>query len=311
MSTAIIIPAFNEGKTIKKVILDFYNFDDDLQIYVIDNNSSDNTRKLTEEAFLETGCKGKLLVEPRQGKAIAVKKAFSEIDADVYVMIDADDTYSVKDLEALAMPVKDGVADMVVGDRLSKGYYKKENSRPFHTLGNTLVKRLINFFFNARLSDVLSGYRCFSKKFVKNYPIICEGFALETDMTLHALDKGFAIKEVPIQYKDRPEGSESKLNTFQDGFLVLHTIFKILKNYRPLYFFGAWGTAFFVVGLIAGSYPIIEYIQSQYVNRVPLAILATGLMICSIVSFAIGLILQSNVENHKFMYRLQLLHWKS
>ena len=310
MTIAVIIPAFNEEFTIAKVVKDFYACDNTFEIYVVDNNSSDNTKEQVESVFKEVGCKGSCLFEPRQGKAAAVKKAFNEVDADIYVMVDADDTYSVEDIQSLIKPVQSGQADMVVGDRICKGDYKRENKRRFHSWGNTLVKRLINFFFKAGLSDILSGYRCFSKRFVKNYPIMCDGFALETDMTLHALDKGFVVKEVPIHYQDRPEGSESKLNTFQDGMLVLSTIFKILKNYRPLYFFGLWALIFLIMGLAAGSFPVFEYITERYIHRVPLAILATGLMIFSIISFAIGLILQCHVENHRFMYALQLLKWK-
>jgi len=309
MTIAIIIPAFNEELTIEQVITDFYKFDSSFEIYVIDNNSSDGTRKIAIEVYDKLQCKGKILIEKRQGKALAVKQAFSKIDADFYVMIDADSTYSVEDLSNLMQPILDGRADMVVGNRHYDKRYQRENTRLFHNFGNSLVRLLINFFFNANLSDILSGYRCFSKKFVKNYPILCDGFALETDLTLHALDKGFSITEIPIQYKDRPSGSESKLNTFQDGFIVLSLIFKILKNYKPFYFFGLWSLVFFCLGIIFGSFPIFEYFNNQYISRVPLAILATGLMIFSIISFAIGLILQSNVENHRFMYALKLLHW--
>lgn len=310
MTTAIIIPAFNEELTIERVMTEFYEFDNSLEIYAVDNNSDDDTPRIILETYKKLKCKGKLLTEKRQGKSLAVKKAFLEVDADYYVMVDGDLTYSVEDLPRLMEPVCLETADMVVGNRHHDGGYKKENKRPFHNFGNVLVRILINFFFRTDLNDILSGYRCFSKRFVKNYPIMCGGFALETDLTLHALDKGFIVEEIPIHYKDRPEGSESKLNTIQDGIGVLYTIFKIFKNYKPFYFFGFWSLLFFLCGLFAGSFPIMEYVANQYIYRVPLAVLATGLMIFSIISFAIGLILESNVENHRFMYALQLLNWK-
>lgn len=311
MKIALVIPAYNEELTIREVITEFYRHNADLEIYVVDNNSSDHTSSIALETYKELQCKGKLLFEPSPGKSAAVRKAFTEVDADIYVMVDADCTYPASDLDKLLQPIKDGEADMVVGDRHSEGHYKGENKRPFHNFGNNLVRDTINFFFKSELKDILSGYRVFTKSFVKNYPIMCSGFELETELTLHTVDKRFRIVEVPVAYLDRPEGSVSKLNTYFDGLRVIKTIFNIFRHYRPIAFFSAVALLFFFMGLVSGLLPIVEYIQTQYVSRVPLAILASGLMIISLLTFSIGLILDGIVTNHRFMYELKLIEWKS
>lgn len=237
MKTAIILPAYNEELVIEQVILDFYKQMPDAEIYVIDNNSKDNTNKIAKSVMEKHNIKGSVLFVKEQGKANAVRYAFQHIDADVYVMVDADLTYPAYHLPDLIAPIANGQADMVVGDRHATGAYKKENKRGFHNFGNWLVKYLIKKLFRSDLNDIMSGYRAFSKRFVKLYPILSAGFELETEMSIHALDKRYSVVEIPVDYKDRIEGSYSKLSTFKDGAKVLKTIFSIFENYRPLQFF--------------------------------------------------------------------------
>ena len=305
MKTAIILPAYNEELTIEKTILDFHQHSPDSRIYVIDNNSSDKTNETANRVIKENNIKGEVIFVKRQGKANAMNTAFSRINADIYVMADADNTYFGHDLEKLLPPVSSGEYDLVVGNRFTDSGYEKENKRMFHNFGNNLVRRIINLLFNADLKDIMSGYRVLSKNFVKNYPIMCEGFEIETEMTLHCLDKRFNIIEIPITYKDRIEGSFSKLNTFKDGFRVLKTIFNIFKDYRPLLFFSTLSVIFFIGGLLLGIDPVMEFIEFQYVYKVPSAILATGMMIFSLLFFAIGLILDTIVRYEKFNFEMR------
>ena len=302
---AIILPAYNEELTIEKTIVDFHRHSPDAEIYIIDNNSSDNTNSIAKKVIEEKHIAGKVIFVKRQGKANAMKAAFNKIDADIYVMADADHTYFADDLKRLLPPVMSGEYDLVVGNRFTVSGYEKENKRMFHNFGNNLVKRLINLLFKADLVDIMSGYRVLSKNFVRNYPVMCEGFEIETEMTLHCLDKRFNIIELPITYKDRVEGSFSKLNTFKDGFRVLKTIFNIFKDYRPLLFFSILSILFFVGGVLLGIDPVMEFIEYQYVYKVPSAILATGLMIFSLLFFAIGLILDTIVRYEKFNFELR------
>lgn len=217
---ALLIPCFNEEKTIKKVIMDFIAELPELEIYVYNNNSTDNTCNILNNL------KDKIIVrnEYNQGKGNVVRTMFSEVEADIYVMVDGDDTYSAKDIKKLIEPIKNGTADMVVGDRITGGTYRKENRRKFHKFGNYLVIKIVNILFNNKLKDIMSGYRAFNKKFIKNIQIQSSGFEVETEMTLKALERKFVIKELPISYKERKEGSVSKLNTFKDGMRVLKTI---------------------------------------------------------------------------------------
>lgn len=305
MKTAIILPAYNEELTIEKTIIDFHQHSPDALIYVIDNNSSDNTNKIAKAVINENNINGEVIFVKRQGKANAMNTAFSRINADVYVMADADYTYFGHDLEKLLPPVASGEYDLVVGNRFTDAGYEKENKRMFHNFGNNLVRRIINLLFNADLKDIMSGYRVLSRNFVKNYPIMCEGFEIETEMTLHCLDKRFNIIEIPITYKDRMEGSFSKLNTFKDGFRVLKTIFNIFKDYRPLLFFSTLSVIFFIGGILLGIDPVMEFIEFQYVYKVPSAILATGMMIFSLLFFAIGLILDTIVRYEKFNFEMR------
>ncbi len=249
---AIILPAYNEEATIEKTILGFAQALPEASIIVVDNNSKDRTRDLaaaTLDSLPETTTR--VIAEPRQGKGNAVRRAFHEVDADVYLLSDADLTYPPERARELIQPILDGRADMVVGDRHTGGHYARENSRSFHELGNRLVQGLVNLLFDAKLADVMSGYRAFSRCFIKNYPILVEGFQIETEMTLHALYRRFRVLELPIAYKERPPGSVSKLNTIADGAKVLFAIAQILRFYRPLYFFAALATLFALSGILA------------------------------------------------------------
>ena len=301
---AVLVPCYNEALTIAQVIRDFRAELPEAVIYVYDNNSSDDTARIAE---LESTI---VRFEPRQGKGNVVRSMFKDIDADVYVMVDGDATYPAKQARQLIEPILEGSADMVVGDRLSNNSYFKKNDRRFHSFGNRLVRSLINRIFRTKLKDIMSGYRAFSREFVKNFPVMSEGFEIETEMTLHALAKRFRITEIPIDYKNRPEGSHSKLNTISDGRKVINTIFSIYKNYRPLRFFTVISLVLLILGLWAGSGPIIDYIDERYVHRVPLAILATGLVLCSFISMAIGLILNTINHYHQQEYELQLIRYR-
>ena len=311
MKVALIIPAFNEELTIRDVIKRFHNIYPELYIYIVDNNSNDSTNKYSKEILNKLECKGGVIFEKKQGKGNALRKAFMEIDADIYAIVDADLTYSEKDFNSLMDPVINDECDMCVGNRHAKGIYSKINIRRFHNFGNNFVKSLVNLFFKSKLNDIMSGYRVFNKKFVKNFPILSEGFEIETEMTLHALDKKFRIKEVPISYKERPEGSISKLNTINDGFKVIKTIFIIFKDYKPFIFFSILSILLFVFGLWIGIPVVIEFIKTRFITKVPSAILASGLMIISILFFTVGCILDSVIKLHRYNYELQLLHFET
>lgn len=304
---AIILPAFNEAKTIKETILDFYNELPHAHIVVIDNNSQDNTSIIAQEVFSQYNINGTLLHEKRQGKGNAIRYAFRVIEADIYVMADADMTYPATQVHQLIDAVEHKHADMVIGDRHSHGVYEKQNKRPFHNFGNHLVKTMVNKLFSANISDIMSGYRAFSRRFVKNYPILVEGFELETDMTLHALDKRFAIIEIPISYKDRPQGSISKLDTFTDGQKVIRTIIRIFRHYHPLVFFSFLAILFALLSLISAIPVFNDWFTHQYIYHVPLAILATGLGLISIILFSLGITLDSISHQHKVDYEQKVI----
>lgn len=306
MEIAIIIPAYNEEVTIAEVIRRFHSELPDASIYVVNNKSSDETGEIAAKTLDFLGCKGRVIFENRIGKGNAVRRAFREIEADYYVLVDADLTYHQTDLKKLMQPVLDNYCDMCVGDRLSKNKYKRINTRKFHGFGNSIVRRIINFLFKSKIKDVMSGYRVFNRFFVKNFPLLSEGFEIETEMTLHALDKKFRILEIPIEFQERPKGSHSKLNTFRDGYRVIKTILWIFKDYKPGSFFGFWSTIFVLAGIGTGFPVLLEYIEKQWIYRVPLAILATGLMIFAIISLAIALILDTVSKVHKWNYSLRL-----
>ena len=307
MKTAIILPAYNEAQTIGETIRSFHSACPDAELWVINNNSSDDTGDIANNMLSELGANGGVIVEPRQGKGNAVRRAFHEIDADVYVMADADLTYPADRINELIEPIINGKADMVVGDRHSTGHYQQENKRPLHNFGNWLVQSLVNRLFRAKLVDIMTGYRAFNRLFVKNYPILVEGFEIETDMTLHALDKKFRIVEVPVEYKDRPEGSFSKLNTLSDGYKVIFTIVRILRHYRPFMFFGGTGILLALIGIFTAIPVFSDWMRDGYIYHVPLAILATGIEIVALQLVAIGLVLDSIAEQDKRNFERELL----
>lgn len=302
---AVLIPCYNEEITIRKVIEDFKRELPEADIYVYNNNSKDKTYEIA------MSCGATVRNEYNQGKGNVVRRMFREIDADIYVMVDADDTYPAEFVHKLIEPIKNETADMVVGDRLSNGTYKKENKRKFHNFGNNLVKKAINTAFKANLNDIMSGYRAFNKFFVKNFPVLSSKFEIETEMTLHALDKKFIVKEIPIEYRDRPEGSISKLNTVNDGLKVIKTIVKMYKDFKPRKFFWYIGFIIMLVGLIVGIPVIMEYIQFKYVYKVPSAILATGLEILAIIVLQCGAILDTIVKQHRENYELHLINYEA
>lgn len=306
----VVLPAYNEEKTISATIEDFCQHLPEADIWVINNRSTDTTESIARDTLARLECRGGVINELRPGKGNAVRRAFIDIDADIYVLADADMTYPAVQARNLIVPVLAGAADMVVGDRHSAGHYAAENKRALHGFGNRLVRNLVNKLFRANLADIMSGYRVFNRRFVKNYPILVEGFEIETDMTLHALDKRFRIVEIPVEYRDRPAGSFSKLNTIRDGARVLSTIGNILRYYRPLVFFGGAAMMFAVLGLIAGIPVIDDWVRDRYIHHVPLAILATGLEIVAIVFAAIGLILDSIVHQDKRNFELGLLGYR-
>ncbi len=248
-----------------------------------------------------------MINEGRPGKGNAVRRAFLDIDAEIYILADADLTYPASHAHELMAPILAGEADMVVGDRHSSGHYAAENKRALHGFGNRLVRDLVNKLFRANLADIMSGYRVLNRKFVKSYPILVEGFEIETDMTLHALDKRFRIVEIPVDYRDRPAGSFSKLNTLRDGVRVLNTIGNILRYYRPLVFFGGAAILLALLGLLAGIPVIDEWIRERYISHVPLAILASGLGVVAVVLAAIGLILDSITHQDKRNFERDML----
>lgn len=304
MKTAVLIPCYNEELTIEKVIKDFKKELPDAEVYVYDNNSKDKTVEIAQK-------NGAILKhEYKQGKGNVVRSMFYDIDADIYVMVDGDDTYPAEFVHQLIQPVVDGQADMCIGDRLSNGTYQKENKRPFHEFGNNLVKKAINILFKTDLKDIMTGYRVFNKKFVKNMPVMTPKFEIETEMSLYALDKGFVIKEIPIIYRDRPEGSESKLNTVSDGIKVVKTIIKMYKDYMPLKFFTIIALIMFLLGLLIGLPVIIEFAKTRYITKVPSAVLATGLMILSVIIAQCGVTLDTVVKINKENYQLNLLKYK-
>lgn len=295
---AVIVPCYNEELTIGKVISDFKNDIPNCDVYVYDNNSKDRTFEIAQKA-------GAIVKkEVNQGKGNVVRSMFQDIDADIYIMVDGDDTYPSNEAYKIINAVNEGY-DMVIGDRLSNGSYASENKRGFHNLGNNLVKTLINSFFKTRYNDILTGYRGFSKRFVKTIPIMSSGFQIETELSIAALVYRYKIKEVPILYRDRPEGSFSKLNTFSDGFKVLFTLFDLYKEYRPLYFFGLWSLFFMFLGLIVGIPVIIEFLNTHFITKLPSAVLAAALFIMMQLLIVLGLVLdhQKNIDlkNHEKM----------
>lgn len=297
-TVAVLIPCYNEAVTIGKVIDDFKRVLPDADIYVYDNNSKDDTAAIAEDhgAIVRT--------EPRQGKGNVVRQMFREIDADYYIMVDGDDTYPAEAAPRLLEPLMNDTADMTVGDRLSNGTYGEENDRAFHGFGNNLVRWLIKVIYGYAFDDVMTGYRAFSRIFVKTMPVLSEGFQIETELSIHAVDKRFRIADVPIDYRDRPEGSYSKLSTFGDGAKVLRAIASLFKDHKPMAFFGWLALILIVLGLIAGIPVIAEYFQTGLVPRFPTAILAIALVICGALSFTAGIILDTVAKTGRKQWEL-------
>lgn len=295
---AVLIPCYNEAVTIGKVIDDFKRVLPDADIYVYDNNSKDETAAIAEEH-------GAIVrMEPRQGKGNVVRQMFREIDADYYIMVDGDDTYPAEAAPQLLKPLIDDMADMTVGDRLSNGTYGEENDRAFHGFGNNLVRWLIKVIYGYAFDDVMTGYRAFNRVFVKTMPVLSEGFQIETELSIHAVDKRFRIKDVPIDYRDRPEGSYSKLSTFGDGAKVLRAIASLFKDHKPMAFFGWLALILVALGLIAGIPVIAEYFQTGLVPRFPTAILAIALVICGALSFTAGIILDTVAKSTRKQWEI-------
>ena len=302
VSVAIVLPAFNEESTIAATVMEFHHALPEASIVVVDNNSTDGTRSRALEAFKLIGARGLLLAEQRQGKGYAVRRAFRSVDADIYVLADADMTYPADRVLDLVRPIANDEAEMVVGNRLAGGEYAVENKRRFHGFGNDLIRWLVNRLFGSHLGDIMSGYRAVGCSFLAGYPMLVDGFEIETDMTAHALDKRCRIIEVPIEYRDRPTGSASKLHTFRDGRRALATIVNLIRHYRPMLFFGTAGLALGLAGLMAAIPVFSDWISYRYIYHVPLAVLATGLEIVALQSFGIGLILDSVVHMERAAY---------
>ena len=298
---AILIPCYNESQTIAKVVRDYRQALPDAEIYVYDNNSSDGTDEIAREA-------GAIVrYEYRQGKGNVIRTMFRDIDADCYLMIDGDDTYPAENAREMCDLILSGAADMVIGDRLSSTYFT-ENKRPFHNVGNVMVRKFINMFWRPKnpILDVMTGYRAFSPLFVKSFPVLSKGFEIETEMTIHALDKNFLLKSVPVNYRDRPAGSESKLNTYVDGAKVIMTIFNLYRDYKPLQFFGAIALILSLVALILFLPVFFQYLETSLVPRFPTLIVSGFLMLASLLSFACGLILDTIAKNNRKTFELHM-----
>ena len=300
---AVLIPCYNESKTVEKVVKDYKEVLPEADIYVYDNNSTDGTDKLARKA-------GAIVkYEYKQGKGNVIRTMFKEIDADCYLMIDGDDTYPKENAREMCEYIIEKRADMVIGDRLSSTYFK-ENKRPFHNFGNVLVRGLINTLFKSNVRDIMTGYRAFSYDFVKTFPILSKGFEIETEMTIHALYKNFALKEIPVEYRDRPSGSVSKLNTFRDGFKVLRTIARLFKDYKPGFFFGLISFVFFVISLVFGVPVFMEFFKTHLVKRFPTLIFAGFMLMVSCLSLVCGIILEVVVRKHRQVFELILIRTK-
>jgi len=298
---AVLIPCYNESKTIEKVIIDFKKVLPDAEIYVYDNNSTDNTAEIARNA-------GAIVrYEYMQGKGNVIRRMFREIEADCYLMVDGDDTYSVAQAQEMCNLILNKKAEMVVGDRLSSTYFV-ENKRMFHNFGNVLVRLLVNIIFNNNVRDIMTGYRAFSRNFVKSFPVISAGFEIETEMTIHALDKKMHIENVPIDYRDRPAGSVSKLNTISDGIKVIITIASLFKQYRPFLFFTMLSIVCLFVGVGFFIPPLVGYLKTGLVERFPSLIAASFFGIIAIQLFVGGLILESIAKKDRQNFELYLIN---
>lgn len=299
IQVAVLIPCYNEAQTIEKVVTDFKAILPIATIYVYDNNSTDGTAALAEKA-------GAIVRhEYQQGKGNVMRRMFREIEADAYILVDGDDTYPAEAAPEMVRLVLEKQADMVVGDRLSSTYYT-QNKRPFHNFGNDLVRFCTNHLFGGEIKDIMTGYRAFSHQFVKSYPVLSKGFEIETEMTIHALQRNMQVENVVIEYRDRPEGSESKLNTYSDGFKVLRTILRLYKNYRPFAFFGLISAVLAVLG-IGFLIPVLQaYFATGLVSRFPTLIVCGLTLVAALLTFMSGVILDSQLSKDKRDFEFQL-----
>ena len=297
---AILIPCYNEAATIAKVVGDFRAVLPEATVYVYDNASTDDT------ADIATAAGAVVRSEPRRGKGNVVRSMVRDVDADYYIMVDGDDTYPAEAAPALIAPIAAGEADTVVGDRISNGSYGAENGRRFHGFGNNLVRRLIRILYGYSFEDVMTGYRAFSRAFVKTMPVMSQGFQVETEISVWAVDRRWRVADVPVDYRDRPEGSESKLSTYSDGMLVLAAIASLFRDYRPMAFFGWVSVVLVALGLVAGIPVIAEYLDTSYVSKLPSAVLAVALMLCAALSFAAGTILDSVARANRRRWELEV-----
>ena len=298
---AVLIPCYNESLTIEKVVKKKKKALPEADIYVYDNNSADHTDKIARKA-------GAIVrYEYRQGKGNVIRSMFRDIEADCYLMIDGDDTYPAENAREMCELVLAGKADMVIGDRLSSTYFE-ENKRPFHNFGNEIVRRAINVLWHPKkkILDVMTGYRAFSPMFVKSFPILSRGFEIETEMTIHALDKNLLIQSLPVQYRDRPAGSESKLNTYSDGIKVLLTIFNLYRDYQPLKFFGIVALLLAIVSLVLFVPVFAEFLKTGLVLRFPTLIVSVVTMLAAFLSLVCGLILDTNAKNSRKNFEVQM-----
>lgn len=302
---AVLIPCYNEEKTIKKVIEDTKKALPEAVIYVYNNNSSDRT------AEIAASCGAVVRNEYMQGKGNVIRRMFREIEAQCYIMVDGDDTYPMESAPEMVQKVLEHNADMVVGDRLSSTYFT-ENKRPFHNFGNSLVRGSINKLFECDVRDIMTGYRAFSYEFVKTFPVLSKGFEIETEMTIHAVTNNMQIENVVIEYRDRPEGSESKLNTYSDGFKVIRTISRLYRDYKPLHFFSVLAVVLAILAVIFIIPVFIEYWETGLVRRFPTLIVCGFTMIAALQSFFNGLTLQNMAINNRRVFEMQLngLHRK-
>lgn len=296
---AVLIPCYNESKTITKVVTDFKNALPEAEIFVYDNNSTDNTAELAEAAGAT------VRHEYRQGKGNVIRTMFREIYADCYVMVDGDDTYPAENAREMVDLVLNKKVDMVIGDRLSSTYFS-ENKRPFHNMGNVTVRKLINVLFKSNITDIMTGYRAFGFEFVKTFAVLSKGFEIETEMTIHALDKNLHLESVPVTYRDRPDGSVSKLNTYSDGIRVIKTIWKLFKNYKPFKFFGSIALVLLLAAVGLFIPVLVDYFRTGLVARFPTLIVSGFLAVCSVISFFEGLILGVITEHQRQVFEINM-----
>lgn len=301
---AVLVPCYNESATIEKVVRDYRKALPDAVIYVYDNNSTDGTAEIAEKAGAV------VRHEYQQGKGNVIRRMFREIDAECYIMTDGDDTYPAEFSASMADKVLKKKVDMVVGDRLSSTYFE-ENKRPFHNFGNSLVRGSINLLFKSDIKDIMTGYRAFSYQFVKTFPVLSKGFEIETEMSIHAIDKNMFVENEIIEYRDRPEGSESKLNTYSDGFKVLRTIGRLFRNYKPAAFFGIIALVLALVSIGFFIPVFIEYLKIGQVPKFPTLIMCGFMMVAAIQSFFSGLILETNVQKNHQDFEMELVHCQS